>query len=83
MASPGVIPQTAGNSTKIKHAWSQLTVDHDTDYFHAAHLEDFTSASTLQGKRQYEHTASAFANTARKNRSDNGWFSEKTFLEDI
>lgn len=47
MSSPGLIPQTRGKPTKRRYVGSQITIDHATNFCHAAHLEDFMASETI------------------------------------
>ena len=47
------------------------------------YLEDFITELTIEGKREYECQVLNNRNTLQKIRSDNGWFSDVKFLENI
>ena len=47
------------------------------------YLEDFITELTIEGKREYEYQILNNRNTLQKIRSDNRWFSDDKFLENV
>ena len=77
------MPQATGKLTKRRYVGSQLTIDHQSNFCHVAHLEDFTANETIEAKHKCDITASACGNAVRKHRSYNGRFSDKAILKDV
>jgi len=50
----GLTLQTLGKLIKRRYVGSQLSIDYTSNYYHIAHLEEFTTLEIIKVKKSYK-----------------------------
>ena len=83
MSAPGIMLQIAGKWINCYYIGSQLTVDYQSNFIHIFNLEDFTAKVIIGTKQSYDWCLHNNGNWLKKIRSNNSYFSNIAFLEQV